>query len=604
MADKKSNKADKKSKENKDINNKQKSKAGQSALKRLGVPVRGRIFFAQILTVLSGILSIAPYVALTEIGRLLITSYQLGEMQWLEIWNACRLLILFFSLKTFLYFTSLLVTHFADLKLRNLLRRQIVGRMSKAPLSWFSESNSGLIRKAVQDDTQTVHTIIAHGPIDQLNAVVTPLSLLIYAFYVDWRLGLLSIATIPIHVLFYGHSMKGMPEKTAEMDTKLGKVSSTMVEFVSGITVVKAFGRAGKAHRNYLDAADEFTKFYHNWCIPLVSSSCLALSWISIPVLLLVNLGGGALLINAGYVDMAQVLTTTLIALELPQTLITLSSIAWAYQLAGSAGVRLCDVLDLKTLPETKLDKKPADSSIEFENVSFAYGETEALKDVDLKLPQGTVSALIGPSGSGKTTLATLIARFNDPDLGSVKIGGVDIKDMSEDTLYNQVAFVLQDAQLLNISIRENICLGRPDASYEDMVKAAKAAQIHDYIETLPKSYDTVLGTDTKFSGGQEQRLAIARAILINAPVLLLDEATAFADPESEAEIQKALSYLIKDRTVLVIAHRPGAIQGADKLIIMENGKISDEGRHEELLGNAHYRALLKQSTKHEVVVK
>ena len=596
--------ADKKSKENQDINNKQKSKAGQSALKRLGVPVRGRIFFAQILTVLSGILSIAPYVALTEIGRLLITSYQLGEMQWLEIWNACRLLILFFSLKTFLYFTSLLVTHFADLKLRNLLRKQIVGRMSKAPLSWFSESNSGLIRKAVQDDTQTVHTIIAHGPIDQLNVVVTPLSLLIYAFYVDWRLGLLSIATIPIHVLFYGHSMKGMSEKTAEMDTKLGKVSSTMVEFVSGITVVKAFGRAGKAHRNYLDAADEFTKFYHNWCIPLVSSSCLALSWISIPVLLLVNLGGGALLINAGYVDMAQVLTTTLIALELPQTLITLSSIAWAYQLAGSAGVRLCDVLDLKTLPETKLDKEPADSSIEFENVSFAYGETEALKDVDLKLPPGTVSALIGPSGSGKTTLATLIARFNDPDLGSVKIGGADIKDMSEDTLYNQVAFVLQDAQLLNISIRENICLGRPDASYKDMVKAAKAAQIHDYIETLPKGYDTVLGTDTKFSGGQEQRLAIARAILINAPILLLDEATAFADPESEAEIQKALSYLIKDRTVLVIAHRPGAIQGADKLIIMENGKISDEGRHEELLGNAHYRALLKQSTKHEVVIK
>jgi ATP-binding cassette subfamily B protein IrtA len=202
----------------------------------------------------------------------------------------------------------------------------------------------------------------------------------------------------------------------------------------------------------------------------------------------------------------------------------------------------------------------------------------------------------LGPSGSGKTTLATLIARFNDPDIGSVQIGGVDIKDMSEETLYNQVAFVLQDAQLLNISLEENIRLGKPNANHEEVVKAAKAAQIHDYITTLPKGYQTVLGTDTKFSGGQEQRLAIARAILIDAPILLLDEATAFTDPESEAEIQKALSYLIKDRTVLVIAHRPGAIKGADKLIVMENGRISAQGRHEELLDNEHYKILLRQS--------
>jgi len=587
----------------KDDANKKKADAGQNALKRLGKPVRGRIAFAQLLTVLSGVLSIAPYVALTEIGRLLITSYRSGAIQHAEIWHACRLLIIFFSLKTFLYFVSLMVTHFADLRLRNILRRQIVERMSKAPLAWFSEANSGLIRKAVQDDTQTVHTIVAHGPIEKLNAIVTPLALLAYSFYVDWRLGLLSIATIPIYVLLYGYSMKGMPEKTAEMDTKLAKVSSTMVEFVAGIAVVKAFGRAGKAHRNYLDAADDFSRFYRAWCMPLVSATCLSLSWISIPVLLFVNLGGGALLMNAGYVNIAQVLTTTLIALVLPQAIIAIATIAWSYQLAGAAGLRLCDILDLEILPRSEVDRLPADSSIEFKNVSFSYGETEALKNVNLKLLQGTVSALIGPSGSGKTTLATLIARFNDPDQGSVEIGGVNLRDMSEDTLYDQVAFVLQDAQLLNISIRENIRLGRPDASHKDVVNAAKAAQIHDYIETLPSGYDTVLGSDTKLSGGQEQRLAIARAILVDAPILLLDEATAFADPESEAEIQRALSYLVKGRTVLVIAHRPGAIQGADKLVIMEEGTISGEGRHEELLNHSHYRALLKQSTDHTEVI-
>ncbi|MGI6635797.1 MAG: ABC transporter ATP-binding protein [Christensenellales bacterium] len=585
-----------KEKTNKELDNKQKAKAGKNALSRLGKPIRGRILFAQVLTALSGVLSIAPFVALTEIGRLLIESYRLGVMQSTEIWNACKLLIMSFSLKSLLYFAALLVTHFADLKLRYILRIRIIERMSKAPLAWFSESNSGLIRKAVQDDTQTVHTIVAHGPIEQLNAVITPLSLLLYAFYVDWRLGLLSIATIPIYFILYGSTMVGMDEKTAALDTRAAKVSSTMVEFVSGIAVVKAFGQAGKAHRNYLDAADAYASSFRNWALPLVSRCCLALSWVTIPALLLVNLGGGALLVNAGHVNIAQVLTTTLIALILPQALIQIATIIWSYQLAGSAGTRLCDVLDLETLPKTNLNKQPADSSIKFDRVSFSYGETEALKDVDLELPKGTVSALIGPSGSGKTTLATLIARFNDPDIGSVQIGGVDIKDMSEETLYNQVAFVLQDAQLLNISLEENIRLGKPQASHEEVVKAAKAAQIHDYIMTLPKGYQTVLGTDTKFSGGQEQRLAIARAILIDAPILLLDEATAFADPESEAEIQKALSYLIKDRTVLVIAHRPGAIKGADKLIVMENGRISAQGRHEELLDNEHYKILLRQS--------
>jgi ATP-binding cassette subfamily B protein IrtA len=386
-----------KEKTNKELDNKQKAKAGKNALSRLGKPIRGRILFAQVLTALSGVLSIAPFVALTEIGRLLIESYRLGVMQSTEIWNACKLLIMSFSLKSLLYFAALLVTHFADLKLRYILRIRIIERMSKAPLAWFSESNSGLIRKAVQDDTQTVHTIVAHGPIEQLNAVITPLSLLLYAFYVDWRLGLLSIATIPIYFILYGSTMVGMDEKTAALDTRAAKVSSTMVEFVSGIAVVKAFGQAGKAHRNYLDAADAYASSFRNWALPLVSRCCLALSWVTIPALLLVNLGGGALLVNAGHVNIAQVLTTTLIALILPQALIQIATIIWSYQLAGSAGTRLCDVLDLETLPKTNLNKQPADSSIKFDKVSFSYGEMEALKDVDLELPRGTVSALIGP---------------------------------------------------------------------------------------------------------------------------------------------------------------------------------------------------------------
>lgn len=206
------------------------------------------------------------------------------------------------------------------------------------------------------------------------------------------------------------------------------------------------------------------------------------------------------------------------------------------------------------------------------------------------------MTALLGPSGSGKSTLATLIARFADPDSGSIRLGGVDLRQLTEETLYSQVSFVLQDAQLLRATVRDNIALGRPGAGLDEVREAARMARIDDFVMSLPDGYDTIIGTDTSLSGGQEQRIAIARAILVDAPVLLLDEATAFADPESEAEIQQALSTLVKGRTVLVIAHRPAAIRGAHRIVVMERGRIQAVGSHEELLDEPHYRALLRQS--------
>lgn len=206
------------------------------------------------------------------------------------------------------------------------------------------------------------------------------------------------------------------------------------------------------------------------------------------------------------------------------------------------------------------------------------------------------MTALLGPSGSGKSTLATLIARFADPDSGSIRLGGVDLRQLTEETLYSHVSFVLQDTQLLRATIRDNIALGRPGASIDEVREAARMARIDDFVMSLPEGYDTVIGTDTSLSGGQEQRIAIARALLVDAPVLLLDEATAFADPESEAEIQQALTTLVKGRTVLVIAHRPAAIRGAHRIVVMERGRIQAVGSHEELLDEPHYRALLHQS--------
>ncbi|WP_311376969.1 ABC transporter ATP-binding protein [Actinobaculum massiliense] len=575
---------------------KEKAVAGQAAIRRLTKPIRGRILVAQILTIISGILAIAPYIALVELGRVLTDAGSLSAVDTDQVWTIIAILTGAFSLRLLLYFIALLVTHFSDLKLRDILRRGIIERLAKAPLSWFTESNSGIVRKAVQDDTTTVHTVIAHGPIDKLNAVVSPVALVIYAFVIDWRLGLLSIATIPLYVGTYAVTMRDMPEKTAEMDTKLQKVSATMVEFVSGISVVKAFGRVGEAHGNYIKAANEFSQFYRAWCMPLVTISCLSFTWVSIPILLLVNLGGGALLVSTGAVTVAEVLTTTLIAIVVPGTIQTVSAIAWSYQLAGGAAMRICSILDVENLETPARGKKPNGTGVEIENVHFSYGDTHALRGVSLQLQPRTITALLGPSGSGKSTLATLIARFQDPDQGSVKTGGVDVREMDQETLYRTVSFVLQDAQLLSTSVRANIALGKPEASLEEVRAAARAAQIDDYIMSLPDGYDTVLGQDTGLSGGQQQRIAIARALLIDAPILLLDEATAFADPESETEIQEALNVLVKGRTVLVIAHRPRSIRGVDQIAVMDHGEVTAVGTHKQLLDEPHYRALLAQS--------
>lgn len=553
----------------------EKARARQAAVKRLSRPVRGWIGVAQLLTVASAALGVVPYIALVRLGDLLLSAYRTDSpVDADRARGVLMLLLAAYGARLGLYFVALLLTHAADLKMRDGLRRSIVERLSRAPLAWFSDKGSGAVRKAVQDDASMVHTVIAHGPVDKTNALISPLALLVYVFTLDWRLGLLSICTVPMYGLTYSLTLRGMTEKTAEMDEKLERVSSTMVEFIAGIAVVKAFGRVGHAHANYIEQAEKFGKFYRAWAMPLVTTAALSQMWISIPVLLFVNLGGGALLIDAGVVDVPQALAATLIALVLPGTIMTVTTIVWSYQRAGGAAVRLCEMLDVPVLPSAENPRKPDGIRVRVDDVEYSYGQTKVLKGVSLTLEPGTVTALLGPSGSGKSTLATLIARFDDPDSGSISIGGVDLREMSQETLFSTVSFVLQDAQLLKASVRDNIALGKPDASIEEVREAARVARIDDVVMALPGGYDTVIGGDTALSGGQEQRIAIARAVLLDTPILILDEATAMADPESEAEIQQALTGLARGKTVLVIAHRPGSIRGADQIVVLEGGRV------------------------------
>ena len=574
-------------------------RAGQQAFKELTAPIRGSMMVARVLGFLYGALAVAPYVILVHLGEVLLAaarsgvSPDRGEVISLLMW-----LIGAFGARYGIYFLALGVTHFADLRFGHIVRSRMVKVLSGAPLAWFTSTNSGAVRKAIQDDTHDVHTVIAHAPVESTAAISAPLSLLIYAFVVDWRLGLLSIATMPIYGLIYAWMLAGMGDKTAQMDRHLTRVSATMVEFVSGISVVKAFGTVGRSHQRFTQAAEDFSRFYRDWCGPMLRGSALGQASVSPSLILLISTSGGAALAAARIVSPVQVITCALIALVIPAAIEVLGTTAWAYQIAGAAALRIVNLLSVTPLPATGT-VVPTTADIEIDDVCFSYGSTLALDHVSLRVPEGSITALVGASGSGKSTLATLVARFADPDRGAVRIGGVDARDIAPDVLYRHVSFVLQDPQLLDISVRDNIALGVPGASDEAVWAAAGAARIDDYLRSLPRGLDSVIGEDAHPSGGQAQRIAIARALLVDAPILVLDEATAFTDPEAEADIQAALTRLVQGKTVLVIAHRAASIVGVDQIAILDAGRLIALGTPDQLADHPYMRRMSAPAKGH-----
>ncbi|NNH73599.1 ABC transporter ATP-binding protein [Nocardia uniformis] len=555
-------------------------------------PVRGRLAVAAGLQLLAALAGLAPYIAVVEIARELLggTTVDRGA-----IWAWVAVAVIGFAIRTVGVAAAYTLSHIADADVGLAIRRDMAQRLGRVPLGWFTDRSSGRVKRVLSDDVAAVHHLVAHALNDLVAGVVTPVVALGYLFFLDWRLALICLAPLVMWFAIVAFEMRGETARVARWSAEMDKVNAAVVEFVDGIAVVKAFGQAGRAQDRYRRAGDDLARFFSEWAGPMRRLEAISSTLISPPVLLLTALGGAVWLA----VDPIEVIAFVMLAVGLGAPVLALGFGAVAMQIATDGAGRIAELLAAPVLSRAAEPVSPQDSRIEFDCVRYSYdGRTPVLDGIDLVLEPGTITALVGASGSGKSTLARLLPRFWDVDHGVVRIGGVDIREMSEHDLYRQVGFVFQETALLRTSIRDNIALGRPTADMAEVEAAARAAQIHDRIAALPRGYDSIAGTEAQLSGGEAQRVSIARALLADTPVLVLDEATAFADPESEAAVQDALSRLVSGRTLLVIAHRLHTIRGVDRIAVLAHGRVVELGRHDELLaaGGEYARMWAAQS--------
>lgn len=567
-----------------------------TALQTLKRPVNGLIRIGVLLAAVGALVNLLPFIALTELGRLLLA----GDNALHSLWLWAALVVIGLSLGWMANGLALWLTHLADHRLQASLREAMVSKLGRVPLGWYSDTTSGAVRKVVQDDLEDLHHLVAHHAVELTAAIVTPLAGLAWLAWLNWPLALLAVLTLPIYAVAYALMMRGFGNKMQLLDKSMTRVSAAIVEFVHGIAVVKAFGQTGQAHRSYKQAVSQFGEQYAGWVRPLLRLEAFSSMALSVPVILLASLGVGSLLLAKGWITPLQLFAETLVAVLIPQSLLVINQSLTAQRTALAAAGRIEALLAVEELPVPEVCVQPQGSDITFERVQFGYDpEHPILTGVDLHCPAGSITALVGASGAGKSTLAKLVPRFHDVSAGRVLVGGADVREIDPRQLYRHVGFVLQDAQLVHGSVADNLRLGKPHASEQEMQAAAESAQIHQRILALPRGYQSVIGEDAILSGGEAQRLSIARTLLADTPVLILDEATSHADPESEAQIQDALSVLAQGRTTLVIAHRLASIRGVDQIVVLDRGRVVECGRHEQLLeANGAYARLWRASAE------
>lgn len=565
---------------------------------RLLAPLKPVFIAAGVLQAVVTLIELSPFFLLIELSRRLLSGGADGDGLWaIGVWA-----LVLVGLGALLGAALLLWLHAVDARFERDLRARLLDKLARLPLGWFAARGSAQVKRVVQDDTLALHYLVTHAVSDAVAAVVAPVAVLVYLFAVDWRLALLMF----VPVLVYAFTMYLMILRSYDDTPRALKWAERMNTeagaYLDGQPVVRVFG--GAAASTFRARLGEYVAFLNAWQRPFTGLKTL-MDLVTRPTtFLLLICVFGTLWVAGGSMDPLDLLPFLLLGTTFGSRLLGIG-----YGLSGLrdgllAAKRVQVVLEEPELAAARsgAEERPAGEgsgpgargAVRFEGVGFAYRRgSPVLQDVSLALEPGTVTALVGPSGAGKSTLAALLARFHDVGEGSISVDGTDIRALTADELYSRVGFVFQETQLVQGTVRENIALADPGAGMELVERAARAANIHERILRLPQGYDTPLGPDAALSGGERQRLTIARAILADTPVLVLDEATAFADPESEFLVQQALGRLTTDRTVLVIAHRLHTIAGVDRIVVLDGGRIAESGRHDELLARGgRYRQL------------
>ena len=563
-----------------------KKQSNLSRLLTIAGSYRYLTYASWILSAISALIALVPYYFIWQVMReVLEVAPDFSRAQNLTYngWMA----VMFAVIAVMVYIAGLMCSHLGAFRIATNLRLQSMNHIVKLPLGFAEHFGSGKLRKIVNESSAATETYLAHQLPDRANALATPCGLLVLLFVFDWRLGLLSLAPVLLgFLIMMAMTGKEMQQKMKEYQNALDDMSNEAVEYVRGIPVVKTFGQTIFSFKKFKDSIDR----YKVWVIAYTKQLRTPMMFYTAAINgVFVFLIAGALLFTQDQVTTEFLLNLVFYIIITPIISVTLTRIMFQSEnamIVDDALQRIDSVLNLEPLKETAHPMHPKDGSVELEQVHFSYnGEKDVLNGISISIPAGQTVAFVGPSGGGKTTLANLISRFFDPQSGTVRVGGVDVRDIPKEELMNTVSFVFQNSRLIKASIFENVRLGKPEATREEVMAALKNAQCDDILEKLPDGMDTVIGTKGVYlSGGEQQRIAIARVMLKNTPIIILDEATAFADPDNETRVQAAFSKLSQGKTVIMIAHRLSTVAGADRIYVVKDGQIAESGSSRELM--------------------
>ena len=538
-----------------------------------------------VLSAVSALVALVPFVYIWKILRDVLNAAP-DYAQAVNIPHYGWMAVLFAVLAYLIYIAALMCSHLSAFRVATNLRLEVSEHLATLPLGFTETFGSGKLRKIIHESTGAAETFLAHQLPDKYNAMATPIGLLVLLLVFDWRLGLLSLVPVALgFVIMSAMTGRRMADKMRQYGNALESMSNEAVEYVRGIPVVKTFGQSVFSFKKFKATIDEYEKWVIAYTKELRMPMMLYTAAINGVFAFLIV---GGLLFTRNGVTSEFLLNLLFYIIITPVISLTLTRIMYMSEnelVVADALARVDSVLDAEPVPENDHPRHPKDASVSLKDVHFSYdGKTDVIKGVSLKIQPGQMVAFVGPSGGGKSTLANLICRFFDVQSGSVRVGGADVRDIPKEELMDTISFVFQNSRLLKGSILDNVRLGRPQATEAEVLAALKAAQCMDIVEKFPAGIHTVIGTKGVYlSGGEQQRIAIARAMLKNVPILILDEATAFADPDNEVKVQAAFAQLAKGKTVLMIAHRLSTVANADCIYVVQDGQIVESGTKDEL---------------------